>query len=409
MEINRTMNLYEITISAGKTIKVNLDPDDAYIKGVSGKKLKTYPRIACSWYNDDIIGVLFNFGLNKTNDWFNNNKDIILDYLNRFVSLSDYDYQIRNMLFRLILKELFSNGSFNEWRLIVNLLKEAKKDSFKLSILEKMAGKDWCLDEFKKYYELYTTVLVDYYTSDIVATFENVEWRGRYERFILYTKKYKAFREGIKHIYANKQKSGQIYEMLTNKLSELCEGLTYEEASHLIGVFIRNNYNVSERIRDLVDKVDSCEYLIKELDITYKLTNIDNDVQFLKTKWEKEKTAIENARFAKNQSDPCLPFEDDNYRIYIPTSRDDLAKIGKTFSNCANGWEWDTRLRDGRYWLVVVVDKATNEMKVCVDIYRRDKDIGQYLLPYNHNVEPNSPLRAFGEKYQHHLTTFKAE
>ncbi|MBQ2174861.1 MAG: PcfJ domain-containing protein, partial [Alphaproteobacteria bacterium] len=211
------------------------------------------------------------------------------------------------------------------------------------------------------------------------------------------------------HIYANKQKSGQIYEMLTNKLSELCEGLTYEEASHLIGVFIRNNYNVSERIRDLVDKVDSCEYLIKELGITYKLTNIDNDVQFLKTKWEKEKTAIENARFAKNQSDPCLPFEDDNYRIYIPTSRDDLAKIGKTFSNCANGWEWDTRLRDGRYWLVVVVDKATNEMKVCVDIYRRDKDIGQYLLPYNHNVEPNSSLRAFGEKYQHHLTTFKAE
>ena len=114
MEINRTMNLYEITISAGKTIKVNLDPDDAYIKGVSGKKLKTYPRsIDCSWYNDDIIGVLFNFGLNKTNDWFNNNKDIILDYLNRFVSLSDYDYQIRNMLFRLIVKELFSNGSFN--------------------------------------------------------------------------------------------------------------------------------------------------------------------------------------------------------------------------------------------------------------------------------------------------------
>jgi hypothetical protein len=409
MEINRTMNLYEITISTGKTIKVNLDPDDTYIKGVSGKKLKTYPRTGWSWYNADIVGVLFNFGLNKTNDWFNNNKDIILDYLNRFVSLSDYDYQIRNMFFRLVQSELFSSGSFNEWRLIVNLLKEAKKDSFKLSVLKKMVGKDWCLDEFKKYYELYTTVLVDYYTSDIVATFEDMNWAGRYESFILYTKKHKAFREGIKHIYANKQKSDKIYETLADKFSELCEGLTDEEASRLTGISIRCCYDVSRRIRDLVDKVDSCEYLIKELGITYKLTNIDNDVQFLNAKWKKEKTAIENARFAKNQSNPCLPFEDDNYRIYIPTTRDDLAKIGKTFSNCANGWEWDNRLRDGRYWLVVVVDKATNEMKVCVDIYCRDKDIGQYLLPYNHYVEYNNPLQAFREKYQHHLTTFKAE
>ena len=408
MEINRTMNLYEITISAGKTIKVNLDPDDTYIKGVSGKKLKTYPRIACSWYNSDIVGVLFNFGLNKMGDWFNNNRDIVLDYLNRFVSLSDYDYQIRNMLFRLIVKELFSNGDFNEWRFIVNVLKEAKKDSIKLSALKKMAYANYCFDEFKKNYELYTTVLTTYYTSDIVATFEGVNWCGRYESFILYTKKYKAFREGIKHIYANEQKSDKIYKTLANKFSELCEGLTYEEASRLTGISIHWGYDISKYIRDLVDKVNSCEYFIKELGITYKLTNIDNDVQFLETKWKKEKTAIENARFAKNQSDPCLPFEDDNYRIYIPTTRDDLAKIGKIFSNCANGWEWDNRLHDGRYWLVVVVDKATNKMTVCVDIYCSDKNISQYLLPYNHYVEHNL-LLMFKKKYQHHLTTFKAE
>ena len=161
--------------------------------------------------------------------------------------------------------------------------------------------------------------------------------------------------------------------------------------------------NVNDKMRNIFDYIDRLHLE------NYKLTNLDRDYEALKMRYEEERTKVDNAFFKKNQTKYDLHFENDDFEIYVPTSREELAEIGKTFSNCANGWEWNRRLSGGRYYLVVVQDKATKTPLVCCDIENPWEEahlsISQYLAYGNDEVNKSFKDQTIVSK----LTSFKAE
>lgn len=107
--------------------------------------------------------------------------------------------------------------------------------------------------------------------------------------------------------------------------------------------------------------------------------------------------------FARNQTSNLF-FEDDNYKIFIPTTYEQLIEIGRYFNNCAADYEWRNYLREGHRSLVVVVDKKDDKWVVCVDMVANNHSIQQYLGKNNSNISKLS-LRDFKEKYQEYLNT----
>ncbi len=118
--------------------------------------------------------------------------------------------------------------------------------------------------------------------------------------------------------------------------------------------------------------------------------------------WEAKKAEIENKRFFENQTLYDLSFENDDYKIIIPKTYQDCTEIGKTFHNCAGGWEWNTRLVNGEYFLVCVKEKKSGKSVVCVDIKKSSLTIEQYLEPFNARVIDQN-LLDFRKSYQDYL------
>ena len=130
--------------------------------------------------------------------------------------------------------------------------------------------------------------------------------------------------------------------------------------------------------------------------IDYK--NLDNAIRDLRTiAYEQE-----NKKFHENQTKYNLNFENEEYKIYVPTLRTELPEIGKYFSNCVNGHEWSCYLENGYRFLVIVVDKKTNKQVVCCDIDSESFRIKQYLEKGNQFVfQPE--LLTFKHAYQDYL------
>lgn len=101
-----------------------------------------------------------------------------------------------------------------------------------------------------------------------------------------------------------------------------------------------------------------------------------------------------------------LNFENDKYKISVPTTYMECDAIGDYFSNCAGGYEWTNYLRNGERHLVTIVEKATNTMKVCCDINTNTLMIYQYLGKHNNSVYDDSLLR-FKTEYQQYLNSIR--
>lgn len=165
----------------------------------------------------------------------------------------------------------------------------------------------------------------------------------------------------------------------------------------------QHDRKVANSIDNLVMQYNEIKRFSKELGMEgYKVENIEIDYNYLKSLWEAKKAEIENKRFFENQTLYDLYFENDDYKIIIPKTYQDCTEIGKTFHNCAGGWEWNTRLVNGEYFLVCVKEKKSGKLVVCVDIKKSNITIEQYLEPYNARViDPN--LLDFRKNYQDYL------
>lgn len=166
------------------------------------------------------------------------------------------------------------------------------------------------------------------------------------------------------------------------------------------------SYNF-ESLRTFVHNMDALESLEETLEkrniecppINYK--ELETAIRDLRSLLEAEASK----QFGEFQTKYPLNYENDRFKVKVPTSRAELAEIGNYFRNCANGHEWENYLQNQRRFLVIVVDKQDNKPCACVDIDAESFQIKQYLGKGNWSV--TGETHDFKKIYQTYLNTLK--
>lgn len=166
------------------------------------------------------------------------------------------------------------------------------------------------------------------------------------------------------------------------------------------------SYNF-ENLRTFVDNMHALESLeetfekrnIKCPPINYK--ELETTIRDLNSLLETEASK----QFGSFQTQYPLNYENDRFKVKVPTSRAELAEIGNYFRNCANGYEWEHYLSNQKRFLVIVVDKQDNKPCACVDIDASNFKIMQYLGKGNWST--SGKTLDFKKVYQTYLNTLK--
>lgn len=373
ISITREMNKYTFTFDNGKTASVNLDNREHPFIGVSGK---TIANISTS-----IRGIMRTILEDASYRWgsftFKNK-----EYIDRVISLPNISLPIKEAYIDMIYNCNAESAWLNtEWRAIINMMKKSEQaentrtfDLFHEIEMQKLSKiiEKYNLQECKDY--------IDLLHPDFLEI--------------------KAFRSALRTVCKDK------YEKAQKAVMELFETENKDLLAENFGIFFKK-YDTEYHVNRLYNTMERAESYRKKIGLeNFVYTNIERDYINLKTTYEREKTRIDNEFFARNQERKNLSFEYGNYKIYIPKTREELNKIGDFFHNCANGWEWDSRLSGGNYALVVVTTKKEENFCICCDIDLRYMEISQYLEQYNRRPYENS-LNTFRQKYQEYLNTLR--
>lgn len=403
MNITRTYDIYTIRKNDGKKVVISLTENDYYIKGVSGRKINSVPK-DIGYIGDSLA----KYSLRRT--WGDPVVVNVTEYANRLISLSDYDFEVRDKFFCLLERTLiYRQDDRCNWKRCIKELKDIcssqeKQDAFIKTFNDNVDGNYYNYD-LSDYLNEKEFNVSKFYSDEALTFFSHNLNRNNYLILRKYSMKYKAYREAIKHLVKQELKNEKVLEEMKKKLFELCGGnMGYDEIRDLYNINVekRSSYSFEYNVRNLSAKTHEIEDAIKFLNIDYQITNIERDYeQLIMMRFEKQ-CEEDNKFFKEHQNVPHLNYENEKYKIYIPTSREELGTIGNYFSNCANGWEWNNRLRYGNYYLVVVVDKEADEFRVCVDIDKKNKKISQYLGRSNCTINDKS-LLDFEKEYQKHL------
>ena len=387
--IERERDIYRFYLDGGEKCYV-FDLGNKRMVGVSGKVLKSTPS------NAD--GLMHKLGYLITNNWYGS---IVCyhrnrEYIDRIIASNDFSVENKLKLANYFLETSDSVGNCN-WK---EMLKDFKRPAF----LELLFSYNSYVraKNYEKLCESCEKYNIPYKYLPIGGFF-NTNDVSEYLKI-------KVVRENIKSVLKN-------YETFRNAIESFYTALGTSDRRLIYNFYsfsMPDEDNIEDKISNSVQQIfynyREVTNLLRELQITdYEITSIANDLEYLKDLREERRQAANNAIFSARQTEYDLNFEDDNYKIFVPMSYKDCAKIGKQFSNCAGGYEWNNYLISnhvGYRHLVVVVEKATNNYKVCTDIDNRNLEIIQYLKERNNRVE-DKELIAFKSKYQKYLSGLK--
>lgn len=371
--ITRERNKYTFSLDNGKVASVDLDNHIHPFIGVSGKETKNIPSSIRG-----IMGTILENACHHYNDYTFTNKE----YIDRIISLPDISLNIKELYIKMIYNCRADNTWFNaEWRGIIEMIRKDEQE------------------QNERYFDLFV-VIEQAKVQKLLAKYnleDCSEWIDLYHLDYL---EIKAFRSALRTACKDK------YEKARRAVMELFETEDENRLEENFGIHFER-YDKRYHVRKLYDLMTRAEVYREKIGLTdYQYTNIERDYEALRARYEQEKTRIDNEFFARNQRKYNLSFESGNYKIFVPTSREELFEIGKYFCNCANTWEWENRLSRGRYALVVVTMKNTGNYRVCCDICLPDLTISQYLGQYNNRVDTEA-LLTFKQKYQEYLNTLR--
>lgn len=141
-----------------------------------------------------------------------------------------------------------------------------------------------------------------------------------------------------------------------------------------------------------------------------EITEIDTT----KTFWElaiearAAKQKIEERVFVQSQLEKALAYENDVFKVLVPTTRDELEAEGEALHNCLNGFEWRNYLCDGNRKVVFIRRKtAPNKPYIACDIHSKSGNIQQYLTYCNGQVQEQD-AKDFAKEYQNYLRSLWA-
>lgn len=312
----------------------------------------------------------------------------IREIFDRVVSLNDITIEKKIDILRNLMKNDWYIGQINfwnekiGWKEVLSFLKSEDLNSISIYFTKRE------LNRLITKYNLDSEKILPYFENRDFATISCLES--------------KPFRASVKKLLNSwesiekaRQKVLDFLQMDIDLAEKILEGEFKSKKQH--------DRKVITSIDTLVMQYNEIKRFSKELGLeNYKVENIEIDYNHLKSLWEAKQTEIENKRFLENQTLYNLYFENDDYEITIPKTYQDCTEIGRIFHNCAGGWEWNTRLVNGDYFLVCVKEKKSDKLVVCVDIKKSNINIEQYLEPFNARVIDQN-LLDFRKSYQDYL------
>ena len=368
--ITRNRNTYTIDLDTGKHIVAYLEPPFRVI-GVSGRELTNAPKQI-----DGRIGNAFIDAATNHCDLCNR------EYIDRIISLPDIAIAVKVFAINCIFySEWGEIHTMPEWKNTLALLRKwsANPDTLpnEVDYLDNVIGKSVGRDTLEKYG---LTDFADYIPVSLYP----------------YINSCKAFRSALRTAAKDRFAEPQA------KIKELFGMDSEDEICRLFGVrFYR--YSASNEINHVCRKMTRIVDFINKIGLDdYKVENLDRSLADLEARWHAERTARDNRTFRTSQTTHNLYYENDRYYTRVPLDRTECKEIGDHFCNCVNTIEWDNYLRSGDRYLVVVCDKVTNEMLVCVDIIPRTMHINQYYGYRNSYIEEPALLH-FKSEYQDYL------
>ena len=190
------------------------------------------------------------------------------------------------------------------------------------------------------------------------------------------------------------------------KQKELKEryALPEEATPYLCLCEISYNFDSLQTFVRNMDALDALEETLEKRNIECPPINykeLETTIRDLRSLLETEASK----QFSEFQTKYPLNYENDRFKVKVPTSRAELADIGNYFRNCANGYEWENYLQNQRRFLVIVVDKQNNTPCACVDIEAESFKIKQYLG--KNNWSTTGATLDFKKVYQTYLDTLK--
>lgn len=370
INITRNRNTYTIDLDTGKHIVAYLEPPFRVI-GVSGRELTNAPKQI-----DGRIGNAFIDAATNHCDLCNR------EYIDRIISLPDIAIAVKVFAMNCIFySEWGEIHTMPEWKNTLALLRKWSADPATLpnevDYLDNIIGRAVGKDTLEKYG---LTDLAAYIPVSLYP----------------YINSCKAFRSALRTAAKDRFAEPQA------KVKELFGMDNEDEICRLFGIrFFR--YNVLSEIKYICRKMTRIVDFINKIGLTdYKVENLDRSLADLEARWNAERTARENRAFREAQTTHNLYYENDRYYTRVPLDRAECKEIGDHFCNCVNTIEWNEYLRSGDRYLVVVCDKATNKMLVCVDIIPHSMRINQYYGYRNSYIEDPALLH-FKKEYQDYL------
>ena len=376
METTRERNIYTFITDSGKKVIFNTETNEVF--GTSGKAVKNIPTTVSDSYMAHFL-----FRACKSNkEYYNDNREIF----DRVFSIPKGTFASRDGAIRLLNNTHNADFALENWKIIIDYIENPEDYNDMLSYyggIEQLVKINESVEKARKYnltdyiYHIYNTNCAEYLEDKIFR---------------------KTFRETTKDKYASFKQA-------------VCElaGTTDENTLYYrYGITFRHydiNYHINQLVSCYKELKDKLRLLGME---NFTIRNIKDDYKYISDIYNKSQREVENNYFKKNQTEYDLSFENDNYKIFVPLSREELKDIGDNFHNCANGHEWNTALKNNLRKIVVVMEKETDKMVVCCDMDTKNLKIQQYLAPCNQSVSEKS-LKEFRKEYQDYLKTLIGE
>ena len=320
------------------------------------------------------------------------------EYIDRIIASNDFDIA-KKICICNIFSEYSNNEDFYEknWKEILKYFKETAIEEINnkniKAVFEYKALKIVC-EKYNIPYDVIEGYAIGWCSYEEITDLLNTKF----------------LRENVKRIIKTANQLDKVYATMLEAVGVPNTDILYDRYHISLTNIDSAKSELYRQVRNLSSYYKECREFLNKLEITdYKFSeDLKADHDKLKELVEIRRNQQKEKIFAERQTEELF-FENEKYKIYIPTTYKELMDIGKFFHNCAAGFEWNSYLyntsNEARN-LVVVVEKGTNKWKVCTDLNCKTKRIQQYLRECNKACK-HQGLLTFKEEYQKYLNTLK--
>lgn len=345
--VERDRYLYTFEREDGKTVQISIDPADTYTIGVSGRRLKRMMSATTVGY-ETTIGLILSENMRNYNE--------LMDIVNRLLSLgyinitcSEYWMHPSNLRYII-----------NNWREVIKALRSCRTTEDTIDIIK-----------------LQTIVTEAKITN-------------------LFTDEHRPTQREIQNFIHDLKFSGTV-ELLDNK--KACNIILANYFGDLAMICGR---------QQILSCVKEYAEMCADLNIKLETGNFVRNYAKIKKSWLANQTKIENEKIERWQTRANFAYENDNYIVIVPTTKDEFVQEGLALNNCLGSWELENQiLPQNRNAVFIRLKSEPTKSYIACDFDRQGR-ICQYYYKNNNDVR-NGADREFADEYEAYVKKVLAE